>query len=112
MYLAESPTKFKELLQTLHGNVGKYIQEKPLTGIPFFEKPVYRHEKIPEEALSLRAKEKANADMKREIIGKEEQAALLLPDDQPMSKSGRSVRGERANFTSLVLGCIEAKFCK
>ena len=25
---------------------------------------------------------------------------------------GRSVHGERANFTSLVLGCIEAKFCK
>ena len=24
---------------------------------------------------------------------------------------GRSVRGERANFTRLVLGCIEAKFC-
>ena len=25
---------------------------------------------------------------------------------------GRSVRGERANFTRLVLGFIEAKFCK
>ena len=25
---------------------------------------------------------------------------------------GGSVRGERANFTRLVLGCIEAKFCK
>ena len=25
---------------------------------------------------------------------------------------GRSVRGERANFARLVLGCIEAKFCK
>ena len=25
---------------------------------------------------------------------------------------GGSVRGERANFTGLVLGCIEAKFCK
>ena len=25
---------------------------------------------------------------------------------------GRSVRGERANFTRLVLGCSEAKFCK
>ena len=25
---------------------------------------------------------------------------------------GRSVRGERANFTRLVLGCIEANFCK
>ena len=24
---------------------------------------------------------------------------------------GGSVRGERANFTGLVLGCIEAKFC-
>ena len=25
---------------------------------------------------------------------------------------GGSVRGEQANFTGLVLGCIEAKFCK
>ena len=25
---------------------------------------------------------------------------------------GGSVHGERANFTGLVLGCIEAKFCK
>ena len=25
---------------------------------------------------------------------------------------GGSVRGERANFTRLVLGCIEANFCK
>ena len=25
---------------------------------------------------------------------------------------GESVHGERANFTGLVLGCIEAKFCK
>ena len=29
-----------------------------------------------------------------------------------MDAPGRSVRGERANFTRLVLGCIEAKFCK
>ena len=29
-------------------------------------------------------------------------------DEEP----GGSVRGERANFTRLVLGCIEAKFCK
>ena len=27
-------------------------------------------------------------------------------------KPGGSVRGERAIFTRLVLGCIEAKFCK
>ena len=26
--------------------------------------------------------------------------------------SGGSVHGERANFARLVLGCIEAKFCK
>ena len=25
---------------------------------------------------------------------------------------GGSVRGERANFTGLVIGCIESKFCK
>ena len=29
-----------------------------------------------------------------------------------LGKPGGSVRGERANFTRLVLGCIEAKFCK
>ena len=34
--------------------------------------------------------------------------AVLLPEEKP----GGSVRGERANFTRLVLGCIEAKFCK
>ena len=28
------------------------------------------------------------------------------------ARPGGSVRGERANFTRLVLGCIEAKFCK
>ena len=28
-----------------------------------------------------------------------------------LSRPGRSVREERANFTRLVLGCIEAKFC-
>ena len=33
-----------------------------------------------------------------------ELAALLEP--------GGSVRGERANLSRLVLGCIEAKFCK
>ena len=27
-------------------------------------------------------------------------------------RPGGPVRGERANFTRLVLGCIEAKFCK
>ena len=30
----------------------------------------------------------------------------------PEEAPGRSVRGERANFTRLVLGCIEADFCK
>ena len=29
-----------------------------------------------------------------------------------LTKPGRSVRGERAHFTGLVLGCIEAKSCK
>ena len=28
------------------------------------------------------------------------------------SEPGGSVHGERANFTRLVLGCVEAKFCK
>ena len=27
-------------------------------------------------------------------------------------RTGRSAHGERANFTGLVLGCVEAKFCK
>ena len=30
----------------------------------------------------------------------------------PAVKPGRSVGGERANFTRLVLGCIEAELCK
>ena len=35
---------------------------------------------------------------------------LVVPGE--VVKPGGSVRGERANFTWLVLGCIEAKFCK
>ena len=30
----------------------------------------------------------------------------------PLIKPGGSVRRERANFTRLVLGCIEGNFCK
>ena len=37
----------------------------------------------------------------------EQQTKQTLPSVLP----GGSVRGERANFTRLVLGCIEAKFC-
>ena len=38
------------------------------------------------------------------------QCFLLQP--WPHNEPGGSVRGERANFTRLVLGCIEAKFRK
>ena len=31
---------------------------------------------------------------------------------RPYCKPGGSVHGERANFKGLVIGCIEAKFCK
>ena len=33
-------------------------------------------------------------------------------DTRAPLRPGGSVRGERENFTRLVLGCIEAKFCK
>ena len=33
-------------------------------------------------------------------------------EEENSDEPGGSVRGERANFTRLVLGCIEAKFCK
>ena len=36
----------------------------------------------------------------------------LCSDCNGASAPGGSVRGERANFTRLVLGCIEAKFCE
>ena len=32
--------------------------------------------------------------------------------DEDRRKPGGAVRGEHANLTGLVLGCIEAKFCK
>ena len=32
--------------------------------------------------------------------------------EDKITAPGGSVRGERANFRGLVLGCIEAKFCK
>ena len=37
---------------------------------------------------------------------------IRSPRTKARTKPGGSVRGERANFTRLVLGCIEAKFCK
>ena len=37
---------------------------------------------------------------------------LPVEDELEVLRPGGSVRGERANFTRLVLGCIEAKFCK
>ena len=37
---------------------------------------------------------------------------VLHPGELPVQVPGRSVRGERANFTRLVLDCIEAKVCK
>ena len=36
----------------------------------------------------------------------------LLSVASQKASTGGSVHGERANFTRLVLGCIEAKFCK
>ena len=43
-----------------------------------------------------------------EVVGP---SRLIAHLDRPVGPGG-SVRGERANFTRLVLGCIEAKFCK
>ena len=37
---------------------------------------------------------------------------LRPPRRPPRPSPGGSVRGERANLKGLVLGCIEAKFCK
>ena len=43
----------------------------------------------------------------REALGR-----VLVPAVRDPAIPGGSVRGERANFTRLVLGCIEADFCK
>ena len=44
--------------------------------------------------------------------GDRDDTSLEGADDHPHGEPGGSVRGERANFTRLVLGCIDADFCK
>ena len=46
----------------------------------------------------------------REVVADVVGAPVL--ELQELRPPGGSVRGERANFTRLVLGCIDADFCK
>ena len=39
-------------------------------------------------------------------------AEIKVESNSENEEPGESVHGERANFTGLVLGCVEAKFCK
>ena len=43
----------------------------------------------------------------RESVG-----LVQVREQLPLAVPGGSVRGERANFTGPVIGCVEAKFCK
>ena len=45
-------------------------------------------------------------------VARSADGACIACPSMLMCAPGGSVRGERANFTRLVLGCIEAKFCK
>ena len=48
------------------------------------------------------------------LLGEDGQLRVPVPTTRAscFERPGGSVRGERANITELVLGCIEAKFCK
>ena len=52
------------------------------------------------------------------VVVRERRRVLVDVPDGPHAEAeqlrgpGGSVRGERANFTRLVLGCIDADFCK
>ena len=61
----------------------------------------------------LRRDCKSGVPIEEELSG-EELLSHQSEDDyhDEQQQPGGSVRGERANFTRLVLGCIEAKFCK
>ena len=51
---------------------------------------------------------KLSVEKKKRVIDKNSSGKFLLQSIEPRG----SVRGKRANFTRLVLGCIEATFCK
>ena len=69
---------------------------------------------IPDDVLGINRP--AHQEMKEWRKKKESTAFFRREREAPRPFSviapGGSVRGERANFTRLVLGCIEAKFCK
>ena len=80
--------------------MGKYIQEKTTNRYTVFWEtgiPARKNPGSPEP----RAKEKANADMKREIIGKEEQAAQksaeLSEAEATLSATTEQLRSEVNN---------------
>ena len=60
---------------------------------------------------------RVQVEAKLHALGLVSHGALLQEDvhrdvRHDVPKPGGSVRGERADFTRLVLSCIEAKFCK
>ena len=67
-----------------------------------------------DDALELRRRPRV--DVGREVVHEDDEvhAEALLREEaaEVVLRPGVSVRGERANFTRIVLGCIEAKFCK
>ena len=73
---------------------------RPIVGVPMVKTCVLPLRRLGEMREALRTVAPCGSE------------GLLVRRVLPEHRPGGSVRGERANFTGLVLGCIEAKFCK